>query len=42
LDTQNWQDCDESSTDDRMSEIKSAVLSITEVFCAPLEAKGVP
>ena len=41
LDTQSWQDCEENSADDRMSEIKSAVLSLAEVFRAPLEAKGV-
>ena len=41
LDTQSWQDSDKSSTDDnRLSEIKSALVSITDVFRAPLEAKG--
>ena len=41
LDTQSWQDSEGSSTDDdRLSEIKSALLSITDVFRAPLEAKG--
>ena len=40
LDTQSWQDSDGSSTDDRLSEIKAAVVSITDVFRAPLEAKG--
>ena len=40
LDTQSWQDSEGSSKDDRMSEIKSALLSLTEVFRAPLEAKG--
>ena len=40
LDTQSWQDSEESSKDDRMSEIKSAVVSLTEVFRAPLEVKG--
>jgi hypothetical protein len=32
LDTQSWQDSDESSTDDRLSEIKAALLSITYIF----------
>ena len=41
LDTQSWQDLEENSSDDRMSEIKSAVVSLTEFFRAPLEAKGV-
>ncbi len=41
LDTQSWQDSEENSADDRrMSEIKSVVVSLTEVFRAPLEAKG--
>ena len=40
LDTQSWQDSEENSADDRMSEIKSVVISLTEVFRAPLEAKG--
>ena len=41
LDTQSWQDSDKSSTDDdHLSEIKSALVSITDVFRAPLEAKG--
>ena len=40
LDTQSWQDSDESSTDDCLSEIKAALLSITDIFRAPLEAKG--
>ena len=35
-----WQDPKEGSDDDRLSEIKSALLNITDVFCAPLEAKG--
>ena len=41
LDTQSWQDLEENSSDDRMSEIKSAVVSLTQFFRAPLEAKGV-
>lgn len=41
LDTQSWQDSEGSSTDDdRLCEIKSALLSITNIFRAPLEAKG--
>ena len=41
VDTQSWQSTEESSTDDDcLSEIKSALLSITDAFCAPLEAKG--
>ena len=41
LDTQAWKESEGSSTeDDRRSEIKSAVVSITDVFRAPLEAKG--
>ena len=41
LNTQSWQDSEGSSTDDdRLSEIKSALISITDVFRAPLEAKG--
>ena len=40
LDTQSWQDSDESSTDDHLSEVKAALLSITDIFHAPLEAKG--
>ena len=40
MDTQSWQDPREGSDDDRLSEIKSALLNITDVFCAPLEAKG--
>ena len=41
LDTQSWQDSEENSADDRrMSETKSVVVSLTEVFRAPLEAKG--
>ena len=41
LDTQSWQDSEGSSTDDdRLCEIKSALLSITDIFRAPLEAKG--
>ena len=41
LDTQSWQDCEESSTkEDRLSELKSALLRVIDVFRAPLEAKG--
>ena len=43
LDTQSWQLSNESediSDDDRLTEIKSALLSIIDVFRAPLEAKG--
>ena len=42
LDTQSWQDseAESSNEDDCLSEIKSALVSITDVFCAPLEAKG--
>lgn len=41
LDTQSWQDSEGSSADDdHLSEIKSALISITDVFRAPLEAKG--
>ena len=42
LDTQSWQDseAESSNEDDRLSEIKSALVSITDVFRAPLEAKG--
>ena len=40
LDTQSWQDPKEGSDDDRLSETKSALLNITDVFRAPLEAKG--
>ena len=40
LDTQSWQESEGSSNDDRLSEIKSALLSITDLFRAPLEAKG--
>ena len=37
VDTQSWQ---ESDSDDRLSEIKSALVTITETFRTPLEAKG--
>ncbi len=37
IDTQSWQ---ESDSKDRLSEIKSALITITEHFHAPLEAKG--
>lgn len=37
IDTQSWQ---ESDSDNRLSEIKSALVTITENFRAPLEAKG--
>ena len=43
LDTRSWQLSNESediSDDDRLTEIKSALLSIIDVFRAPLEAKG--
>ena len=40
IDTQSWQESEGSSDDDRLSEIKSALVSITEVFRAPLEAKS--
>ena len=42
LDTQSWQDSEGNSTDDDdgLCEIKSALLSITNIFRAPLEAKG--
>ena len=42
LDTQSWQDNFEEATgsESRLSEIKSALVSIAEVFRAPLEAKG--
>ena len=39
MDTQSWQDPREGSDDDRLSEIKSALLNITDVFCAPLKLK---
>ena len=39
LDTQSWQDSEESYKDDHMSEIKSAVVSLTEVF-RPSGSKG--
>ncbi len=41
MDTQSWQDSEPCANDDRLSEVKSAILSITDVFRAPLEAKGV-
>ena len=37
IDTQSWQ---ESDSEDHLSEIKSALITITEHFRAPLEAKG--
>ena len=41
LDTQSWQGSEGSSNDDdRLSEIKLALVNITDVFRAPLEAKG--
>jgi hypothetical protein len=41
VDTQSWQDSEGSSTDDdRLNEIKSALISIIDAFHAPLEAKG--
>ena len=40
LDTQSWQESKDSHDDDCLSEIKSALLSIIDVFRAPLEAKG--
>ena len=41
VDTQSQQSSEESSTDDScLSEIKSVLLSITDAFLAPLEAKG--
>ena len=42
LDTQSWQDNFEEATgsESRLSEIKSALVSIAEVFRAPLEAKA--
>lgn len=42
LDTQSWQDSEGSlNDDDCLSEVKAALVSITDVFRAPLEAKGV-
>ena len=41
LDTQSWQESEAFLNDDRMTEIKSSLLSLTEAFRAPLEAKGV-
>lgn len=43
LDTQSWRDSEASSTDDddRLSEVKAALVSVTDVFRAPFEAKGV-
>jgi hypothetical protein len=41
LDTQSWQESETTSNDDRMADIKSGLLSLTEAFRAPLEAKGV-
>ena len=41
LDTQSWQGSEGSSNDDdHLSEIKLALVNITDVFHAPLEAKG--
>ena len=40
LDTQSWQDSGSSADDDHLSEIKSALITIIDVFRAPLEAKG--
>ena len=42
LDTQSWQVSERNcgSEDDRLSEIKLALVSITSVFRAPLETKG--
>ena len=44
LDTQSWQlqeaESDENS-DDRLSEIKGALVKITDIFQAPLEARGI-
>ena len=42
LDTQSWQDSEgvSSGDGDRLSEIKAALVNITDVFRAPLEAKG--
>ena len=39
LDTQSWPDSEELSSDDTIAEIKSAVLSLSDIFRA-LEAKG--
>ena len=43
LDTQSWQlqATEESSEDDRLSEVKAALVSITDVFRAPLEARRI-
>ena len=42
LDTQSWQDSEGSSNDDDpLNEVKAALVSITDVFRAPLEAEGV-
>ena len=41
VDTQSWQGSEGSSNDDdRLSEIKLALVNITDVFRAPLKAKG--
>lgn len=43
LDTQSWQlqVADESLEDDRLSEVKAALVSITDMFRAPLEARHI-
>ena len=40
LDTQSWQDTDDNAGEDRICEVKSALLKIIDTFRPPLEAKG--
>ena len=40
LGTQSWPDSEKLSSDDSIAEIKSAILSLSDIFRGPLEAKG--